>query len=76
MKLFTMQFTCALLSISPSKVETLSSAIHSQTLKNFRTFVNINDALSHPQSNIASFSILSDDRSKASSKTIPPHSAI
>ena len=28
------------------------------------------------QENIQSFSILSDDRSKASSKTIPPHSAI
>ena len=36
----------------------------------------VNPSRSHDHSFIHSFSSLSDDRSKASSKTIPPHSAI
>ena len=39
--------------------------------------LNVRHQLMHFQyNNIHSFSILSDDRAKASSKTIPPHSAI
>jgi len=36
----------------------------------------VNHSQAHVPSFIHSFSILSDDRSKASSKTMPPHSAI